>query len=104
MGGRGPRGVPGRFYAPVGIMDCMADTCPRCGSDKVWVGAFVLSCETCGWHYLNRYPCRVCGQPSRNGGGINDDMLYGCADHPITDAEWRAVCERNPPFPPVSHV
>lgn len=71
----------------------MSNTCPQCESSDVLVGAFVLECFSCGWHYLNKYPCRECGKPSRRMMGGNGVTFYGCAEHPFTDDEmvevWR---------------
>jgi hypothetical protein len=66
--------------------------CPKCNSSNVLVGAFVLSCESCGWHHLNKYPCTVCGKPSVSSYGssiIKDGKpvrreLHGCEDHPVS--------------------
>jgi hypothetical protein len=54
------------------------------------VGAFVLSCEACGWHYLNKNPCSVCGEKSVSSYGSDNPAtgrhvrLYGCKAHPVT--------------------
>ena len=56
--------------------------CPSCGSTKVWVGNFVLSCDDCKWHYLNKYPCSVCGRPSTSTMGVNGVTVNGCNVHP----------------------
>lgn len=63
--------------------------CPNCRSSNVLVGAFVLECLSCGWHYLNKHPCTVCGKPSTSSYGSNDGKggrveLYGCNEHPVT--------------------
>ena len=60
------------------------DSCPKCESTNVMVGAFVLSCFACGWHYLNKYDCRVCGKPAFNATGCNGVIAYGCRDHPVS--------------------
>ena len=63
--------------------------CPKCKSDDVWIGAFVLSCNACGWHYLNAHPCDVCGKPSFSSCGSGNmgeyKSYHGCKDHPATD-------------------
>lgn len=67
--------------------------CPTCGSDNTRTGAFVLECLTCGWHYLNANPCRVCGGPSRSVMSVvgvdGTRKRYGCAEHPLSKVEFR---------------
>lgn len=62
--------------------------CPKCKSDDVLIGSFVLSCCACGWHYLNDRPCNVCGKPSFSTCGAGKMGKYksynGCKDHPAT--------------------
>jgi len=71
------------------------DQCPKCGSKNVWVGAFPLSCDDCGWNYLNKYPCDVCGGPSFSsyGAGKLGEMVYHhrCREHPLSDEERSAL-------------
>ena len=64
--------------------DDTTDRCPKCGSTNVWVGAFPLDCEDCGWHYLNENPCGVCGEPSVSGFGVNGATAYRCSEHPLS--------------------
>lgn len=62
-------------------------TCPECGSTDVLVGNFLLQCFTCGWCYLNKYSCRMCGDKSVSAVGNSKEILYGCKDHPISAEE-----------------
>ena len=62
----------------------MSAECPKCGSSRVWVGAFPINCDACGWHYLNKYPCQVCNKPSMSAASVNGEAYYGCRDHPAT--------------------
>lgn len=68
------------------------DRCPKCSSRNICVGAFPLSCQDCGWHYLNDEPCSVCGGPSVSMMHSVGAEVYGCKDHPISeqtaDAMW----------------
>ena len=66
--------------------------CPKCGeTERLLVGNFPLQCGACGWHYLNEYPCRMCGKPARSCCGWNGQSLYGCAIHPITEDEFNRM-------------
>lgn len=67
------------------------DKCPKCLSTNVLVGNRVLSCEACGWHYLNKYPCRVCGGPATGSVGGNGRAWYSCKLHPFTPEEMQTV-------------
>lgn len=58
--------------------------CPRCDSENVMVGAFVLRCLDCDWSYLNEFPCYVCGKPSFSSVGINNTTIQGCREHPAS--------------------
>lgn len=62
-------------------------TCPKCQSNNVLAGAFVLSCDECGWHYLNKHPCRTCGQPATGAMGNGRESIYSCKAHPFTSEE-----------------
>lgn len=61
------------------------DRCPACYSTNVLVGSFVLECCACGWSYLNKYPCDVCGKPSTSAGGYKtqteDRFWHRCGEH-----------------------
>lgn len=66
-----------------------ASKCPKCGSEEVEIGNFVLACSACGWHHLNKYPCTECGKPSFSSVGGSDGRgnsytYNGCRDHPAT--------------------
>ncbi len=76
----------------------MKNECPNCQSNNVFVGSFVLECLDCKWHYLNKYPCSVCGNPSRSGLGVNESSVYRCADHRMTDDERYEFFAKNSPF------
>lgn len=67
----------------------MKYVCPKCGSDNVEVGNFPLNCLACGWSYLNKYPCRVCGAPATGAMGGNVESFYSCKAHPFTAEEIR---------------
>lgn len=73
----------------------MTETCPQCGSPDVLSGACVLSCNACGWHYLDGHPCEVCGSPARSamggspGGGEPFAHYYRCPAHPFTPDDFR---------------
>lgn len=69
----------------------MTAVCPKCSGDDVCVGNFVLSCLTCGWHYLNAHPCRVCGGPSVATMGGTGGAIYACRDHPFTAGDQRTM-------------
>lgn len=69
----------------------MNNYCPKCGSSNVLVGNFLLRCLACGWHYLNKHPCRICGDESVACAGGKDEALYGCKQHPITENEMRSL-------------
>jgi len=59
--------------------------CPSCGSEDVLVGAFLLSCCACGWSYMNKYPCTICGKPSFSScsmGENGNEVYHGCKEHP----------------------
>ena len=61
------------------------DRCPKCGSDNIMIGAFPLRCFACGWHYLNRHPCTVCGEPATSAVGYGKENYYGCPQHPPSE-------------------
>lgn len=69
------------------------DKCFECGSTNVTIGGSVLRCFACGWNYLNKYPCRICGGPSVSFAGYSPgkSTLYGCKEHPITKDERRSL-------------
>lgn len=59
----------------------MMHHCPRCNSTNVWVGAYVLSCNDCGWNHNNDRPCEICGQPATC--ASSDPIThYTCKEHP----------------------
>lgn len=70
------------------------DVCPQCQSPNVLVGAFVLSCCDCGWYYLHKHPCRVCGARAVGVLGCGNNVLYSCRAHPFTEDELRDVFRR----------
>lgn len=67
------------------------DKCPECGSVDVLMGYFPLQCLTCGWSHLNLSPCRICGGESVSCVGSNEETLYGCKEHPVTDQERKRL-------------
>lgn len=67
------------------------DRCPDCGGTNLLVGNFPLNCLTCGWNYLNKHPCRVCGGKSVSSVCGSGKFLYGCKDHPITPGEMNEL-------------
>lgn len=60
------------------------DTCPKCDSTNICVGAFPLECLDCGWCYLNDRPCSTCGGPSFGVVGVGGKVVYGCKAHPAS--------------------
>lgn len=72
-------------------MSILIDVCPKCGSQNVWVGNFPLSCNDCGWHYCNLYPCYVCNEPSTGFVGINNITLYSCSKHSDIDKMIKVI-------------
>jgi hypothetical protein len=67
------------------------DVCPKCGSENVAVGNFPLECLDCDWHFLNEYPCDICGGPSVSACGTGNKSLHRCRQHPWTKEEQSAV-------------
>lgn len=72
----------------------MADLCPKCGSANVAVGNFPLNCSDCGWSYLNKHPCEVCGAPSTSFTSALKEVHYRCSDHGLTTEENNGIMRR----------
>lgn len=72
----------------------MADLCPKCGSENVAVGNFPLSCSDCGWSFLNKHPCDICGSPSTSFMSVCKEAYYRCSEHGLTDEERNSAMRR----------
>ncbi len=73
--------------------------CPKCNSSNTYIGAFVLECLDCKWHYLNKYPCRICQGPSISCYGYwnsigDNETFYYCKEHPINDADYKYIANK----------